>query len=105
MDPGGESVFSDFIVGQNKGHKPGQNYGDGDCYPVDDDVSHFTSISLDDVAARYIFGNLGCWPDDGSGTTAANGDTETSVEQENLPIFPLPEIAVPTNPEIMKGDE
>ena len=59
MDPG-EVFLSDPIAGQNEEHKPDQNDVDRDYNPVDDDASHFTSTSLDDVAVRNIFGNLGC---------------------------------------------
>ena len=96
MDPG-EVCLSDLIAGQNEEHKLGQNDGDGDCDPVDDDASQFTSTSLDDVVARDVFQNFNGWADNVSGTMVANRDTETSVEQENLLIFPLPEIAVPPN--------
>ena len=59
MDLGKVFLF-DLITGQNEEHEPGQNDGDGDYDPVDDDASQFTSTLLDDVVASDIFGNLGC---------------------------------------------
>jgi len=67
------------------------------CSDLGDDARHFTSTSLDDVATRDIFGNLGFWSEDVSHITVTNRDTETSVEQENLPILLDQNSALPPN--------
>jgi len=76
---------------------PGQNDDDGGNNPVDNDTSQFSSTSLDDVAAIDIFRNLCDCPDDVSGTTAMNRTTETSLEHNNLLIFPDRNPTVPQN--------
>jgi len=57
LDPG-EEFPSNLIAGQHERHAPGQNNDDGHDDPVGEDAILFTTTSVNEAAARDIFGNI-----------------------------------------------
>ena len=95
MDPG-EAFITGLITGQHDGIGTSQNNDNRDNDPVDEDVSLFSSTSLDNLEARYIYRNGGARPDNVRGMATTNQHSENEPEPAALPILldrfaPLPQ--------------
>ena len=71
MDPG-KAFITELIAGQHEEADTGQNDDGGENDPIDNDASHFSLTSLDDLPVTDICGNFEYCPSDDRAVTGDN---------------------------------